>query len=120
VTIDPDNVSGKSLRESAGITQQELADRARMHKLGVAKLEQGLREPTWATVQSLAKALGVTVLDFVVEGGETEARPAQRGRPRKAPAAAQDTAGKGKATPAPSGEKMVPAGQRRKRKDKEK
>src|SRR5437016_9514410 len=92
----------KSLREAAGITQQELATRAGMHKLGVAKLEQGLREPTWATVQALAKALGVTVLDFVVEDGEAEPRPPQMGRPRKAPAAAQETAEKGKATAAPS------------------
>ncbi|HKB37279.1 MAG TPA: hypothetical protein VKD72_12565 [Gemmataceae bacterium] len=36
-------------------------------------------------VQALAKALGVTVLDFVVEDGEAETRPAQMGRPRKAP-----------------------------------
>jgi transcriptional regulator with XRE-family HTH domain len=88
-----------------------------MHKLGVAKLEQGLREPTWATVQALAKALGVTVLAFVVEDGEAEARSPQMGRPRKAPDAAQDTAGKGKATPAPAGEKKA-ARQGRKRKGK--
>jgi transcriptional regulator with XRE-family HTH domain len=100
----------KALRESAGLTQQELAARAGMHKLGVAKLEQGLREPTWATVQALAKALGLTCLDFVAEEGEAarqtpatmgrpRARPAEgngpaeakrpHGRPRKAPAVAQ-------------------------------
>jgi len=49
---------------------------ARQHaaqpKLDVAKLEQGLREPTWATVQALAKALVATVLDFMVEDGEAE------------------------------------------------
>src|SRR5262249_18511594 len=44
-------------------------------QLGVAKLEQGLREPTWVTVQALAKALVATVLDFVVEDGEAELRP---------------------------------------------
>jgi len=87
VTIDPDNVSGKGLRESTGITQQELADRAGMHKLGVAKLEQGLREPTWATVQALAKALGVTCLAFMAgDGGpETQAAPTLA-RPRKSSA----------------------------------
>jgi transcriptional regulator with XRE-family HTH domain len=94
----------------------QLATRAGMHKLGVAKLEQGLREPTWATVQALANALGVTVLDFVVEDGEAEVRPAQRGRPRKAPARAQETAEKGEATSAPLGETRSATGQGRTRK----
>jgi transcriptional regulator with XRE-family HTH domain len=81
-----------------------------MHKLGAAKLEQGLREPTWATVQALAKALGVTVLEFVVEDGEAEVRPAQKGRHRKAPVAAQETAEKGAANEAPTAPKRAPRG----------
>ena len=108
----------KCLRESAGITQQELAGRAGMHKLGVAKLEQGLREPTWATVQALAKALGVTVLAFVVEDGEAESRPAQMGRPRKIPAAAQETPAASKATLAPSRQEKFAKGKRSGRKGK--
>ncbi len=108
------------------MTQQELAARAGMHKLGVAKLEQGLREPTWATVQALAKALGLTCLDFVAEEGEAprktpapigrpRSRPAEgngtaelkrpRGRPRKAPAVAQEARpGDGPADKAVGGE----------------
>lgn len=82
----------KSLRESAGLTQQDLASKAGMQKLGVAKLEQGLSEPTWATVQALAKAFDGAVGEFVVEDGETaENKPAQMGRPRKAPAIARET-----------------------------
>jgi len=50
----------KELREDAGLTQEQLADRAGMHKLTVAKLEQGIREPTWATVIALTDALGVS------------------------------------------------------------
>jgi transcriptional regulator with XRE-family HTH domain len=113
------------LRESAGLTQQELAARAGMHKLGVAKLEQGLREPTWATVQALAKALGLTCLDFVAEEGEAprktpapigrpRTRPAEgngtaelkrpRGRPRKAPVVAQEARPGDAAADRPSGE----------------
>jgi DNA-binding XRE family transcriptional regulator len=57
------------LREKRGLTQQQLGERAGMHKLTVAKLEQGIREPTWATVQSLAHALGVTCLAFTTGGG---------------------------------------------------
>src|SRR5262245_38289983 len=72
----------KELREAAGLTQQQLGERAGMHKLSVAKLEQGLREPSWATVQALADALGVSCEAFREEPGP--ATEAQRGRPRKA------------------------------------
>jgi transcriptional regulator with XRE-family HTH domain len=46
----------KALRESAHLTQPELAARAGMNRFGIAKLEQGVREPSWATVQALAMA----------------------------------------------------------------
>ena len=49
----------KELRESAALTQEGLAERAGLYKFSVAKLEQGVREPTWATVLALASALGV-------------------------------------------------------------
>src|SRR3954469_9408998 len=54
----------KELREKAGLTQPELAERAGMNRFGIAKLEQGVREPTWATVQALARALGVNCTAF--------------------------------------------------------
>jgi transcriptional regulator with XRE-family HTH domain len=81
----------RRLREAAGLSQADLADRAGMHRFGVAKLEQGLREPAWATVQALAKALGVTCLAFTDEAsalpavpeGERPTEP-RSGRPRKA------------------------------------
>jgi transcriptional regulator with XRE-family HTH domain len=74
----------KELREGAGLTQQQLGERAGLHKLSVAKLEQALREPTWATVQALADALGVSCEAFREKPGP--APEPQRGRPRKAPA----------------------------------
>jgi len=49
----------KELREAADLTQEGLAARAGLYKFSVAKLEQGVREPTWATVLALASALGV-------------------------------------------------------------
>lgn len=69
----------KYLREEAGLTQAQLAERAEMHLQGITKLEQGLREPAWATVLALAEALGVNCLAFM-DGAEAK-RP--RGRPRK-------------------------------------
>ena len=54
----------RELREAAGLSQQALADAAGMNVWGVAKLEQGKREPGWATVLDLAAALGVAPNDF--------------------------------------------------------
>jgi len=76
----------KKLREAAGLTQAQLAAKADLHMFGVAKLEQGLREPTWATVRALARALGVTCQAFETDAADPpadEPSPA-RGRPRKA------------------------------------
>jgi transcriptional regulator with XRE-family HTH domain len=73
----------KHLREAAGLTQEQLAERAGMHRFGVAKLEQGLREPAWPTVLALAKALGVGCQAFVDAENSAETTAKQgRGRPR--------------------------------------
>jgi transcriptional regulator with XRE-family HTH domain len=73
----------KERREAAGLTQAALAERAGLHALTVAKLEQGLREPTWATVQALAKALGVRCTAFEDAGPAPPREPASRGRRRR-------------------------------------
>lgn len=52
------------LREKAGLTVAELADRAGLHRVHVYQLEAGKRAPTWDTVQKLADALGVKTDDF--------------------------------------------------------
>ena len=54
----------KSLRQNAGLTQEELAKKARLSHHGLTKLEQGDRKPTWETVQALCKALGVSCEEF--------------------------------------------------------
>lgn len=71
----------KELRVQAGLTQDGLAERAEMSKAGVADLEQGRREPSWATVVALAKALGVTCQAFQEEAAASE--KAKPGRPPK-------------------------------------
>ena len=50
--------------------------------------------------------------------GEAEERPVQRGRPRKAPAVAQETAAASKSTLAPSGQGKSAKGKRSGRKRK--
>jgi transcriptional regulator with XRE-family HTH domain len=69
----------KDLRTAAQLTQEQLAAKAGLTKDGIAQLEQGRREPTWATVLALAGALGVTCEAFTKEPEKRE--PAKRGRP---------------------------------------
>lgn len=54
----------KRLREQAGLSQAQLAEKAGLNVFGVAKLEQGVREPGWSTVLKLASALGVECTAF--------------------------------------------------------
>jgi transcriptional regulator with XRE-family HTH domain len=73
----------KELREQAGLTQPQLAERAGLAKAGIANLEQGRTSPAWATVIALCKALAVTPDAFTqAPASRAEAKP---GRPRKAP-----------------------------------
>jgi len=72
----------RELRERAGLTQPQLAEKAGMSKAGVADLEQGRREPSWATAIALADALGVNCKAFQ-QAPESQTAPRGRGRPPK-------------------------------------
>ena len=71
----------KRLREDAGLSQAALAEAARMNVFGVAKIEQGLREPGWGTVLKLAAALGVECTAFCEGAGQ--AKPTAKGKKRR-------------------------------------
>ena len=81
----------RELREAAGLTQKQLAERAGVALRTVSSLEQALYEPVWSTALALARALGVEVQAFIVpqdDQGEVEVTGAAvskrgRGRPRK-------------------------------------
>lgn len=49
----------RTLRERAKLTPTELAHAAGLTQQALSLLERGERNPTWATVQALADALGV-------------------------------------------------------------
>ncbi len=55
----------RELREQAGLTQKQLAERVPCGQSTIAKLEQNLQGPHWALVLLLAKALGCTPNDFL-------------------------------------------------------
>lgn len=71
----------RELREAAGLTQSQLAEKAGLHPQGVVKLEREEREPTWATVLALADAMGVPLETF--RQVPAERPPARLGRPVK-------------------------------------
>lgn len=48
-------------RERAGLTQEELAERAGLHAISISRYETGSRRPNSKAMDKLAKALGVTV-----------------------------------------------------------
>jgi transcriptional regulator with XRE-family HTH domain len=90
----------RSLREAAGLTQQQLADLVGVKWESVSRWERGTREPSWGNVLALGKALGVPCTAFQVEeGAQASEAPAEShrkpGRPRKA-------------TPEPPGEEPAP------------
>jgi transcriptional regulator with XRE-family HTH domain len=64
----------KRLREEAGLSQAALAEKAGMNVFGVAKIEQGLREPGWATVLKLAGALEVECTAFCESASQARRR----------------------------------------------
>jgi transcriptional regulator with XRE-family HTH domain len=66
----------KALREKAGLTQAQLAERCGLHLSAVFKLEQGRRAPSWDTVQTLCDVLKVSCEEF-------RASPAGKPPPKK-------------------------------------
>lgn len=74
----------RELREQAGLTQPQLAERVGVTTRQISRLETGVSIATWDTAVALATALGVEVGAFTVEPKEAPAP--ERGRPRKAAA----------------------------------
>jgi transcriptional regulator with XRE-family HTH domain len=67
----------KGLRAQAGLTQEQLAERAGIPLPSLRGHEQGQRVPSWASVVKLARALGLSTdafadCDEVNDGAEEE------------------------------------------------
>lgn len=63
---DPDRVANErlgaaiaELRQGAGLTGPELAERAEMQEQEIAAIEAGELEPTWGDLRHIAHGLGV-------------------------------------------------------------
>ena len=71
----------KTLRRHLGLTQEELAWRAKLHRTYIADIERGARNVTLRSMESLAKALQMTVGELL----SNVSVPAPRSNPVTAP-----------------------------------
>lgn len=94
--MDPKWFGGRlrELRQQAGLTQQQLAENAKMTRDGIAQIETGKNSPSWETVVVLCQALGVDCTEFTKEPSDKK-RPGP-GRPPKVQDTADKPAAKGK------------------------
>ena len=69
----------RNQREKAGLTQEALARAADLSLSSITKLERGGMDPSWSTIQKLARALGVTCEAFMEDAAGSEPAP-KRGR----------------------------------------
>lgn len=54
----------KALREAKGWSQEELADRACLHRTYVSAVERAVRNPTLTVIERIAKALKVSMAEL--------------------------------------------------------
>jgi transcriptional regulator with XRE-family HTH domain len=70
------------LREKAGMSQHALAKASKITAQAISLLERGESEPKWATVQKLARALGVSVAEFDTDDEGEPEKPAPKVKPK--------------------------------------
>lgn len=63
ITTLADNI--QRLRHGLGLSQEELADICGLHRTYVGSVERGERNVTLSSLELLAKALGVSVVDLL-------------------------------------------------------
>ncbi|WP_126456846.1 helix-turn-helix domain-containing protein [Sulfuriflexus mobilis] len=55
----------KELRLQKGISQEELADRASLHRTYISQIERGLKSPSLRSLGQIADALEVTLSNLI-------------------------------------------------------
>ncbi len=63
----------RSFRATAGLSQEELAFRAGLHRTYVSQLERGIKSPSLKTAMRLSEVLGISFSDFAKAMEETDA-----------------------------------------------
>ncbi len=62
----------RALRRDRGMTQEALADCARVTVSHLSAIEGGHSNPKWSTVRTIAKGIGVTVAEIATQAAELE------------------------------------------------
>lgn len=57
----------KRLREERDITQEQLAFNAGITASALSRIERGVNTPGWTTVERIAKALGVSLVELAAD-----------------------------------------------------
>lgn len=57
----------KRLREERDITQEQLAFSAGITASALSRIERGVNTPGWTTVERIAKALGVSLVELAAD-----------------------------------------------------
>ena len=57
----------KRLRKEREITQEQLAFDAGITASALSRIERGLNDPGWTTVNRIAKALGISLVELVID-----------------------------------------------------
>jgi transcriptional regulator with XRE-family HTH domain len=55
----------RKARETAGLSQERLAFKCKLHRTEISLLERGVREPRLSTIVRLARGLGVPAADLL-------------------------------------------------------
>ena len=58
-------VNIKKQRIANGFSQEEFSDLAGLHRTYISHVEQGLRNPTYITLEKIAKALKISVSELL-------------------------------------------------------
>ena len=73
----------KDLRTRLGWSQEQLAERASLDTTYISGIERGARNPGLNSLNSLARALGITLPNLLSDLRPPRQREIRRGRPRK-------------------------------------
>lgn len=65
----------KKLRERAALTQEELAQKAKVGRATISRLENGKEYANTRTLRSIAKALGLNLADLILAEGSDQLAP---------------------------------------------
>ena len=56
----------RRLRKARGMSQQDLADKARLTRVFITRVEAGRQDPSLSTINAIARALDVSAADLMM------------------------------------------------------